>query len=482
MNHDWEKDYSENVGNYSEFQQETFDFVIKLADHHKNAIHVANVNQRPYNKIKGKESIKSNHNAKKYDAYKTVFDLKDISGVRVTCHCEDDVENFAILLEGEIAQRYADVTSKEIGGKESDGEDSKYPYRAVHLTFSKSIKENEKPTKIFSEIQIRTVMADAWAVQIHKYIYKQSVEGEYNELTAAVSEIMNGCEKLWSVVKKKSQKNEAKDISSELSEIHKEAEISLNKIQKNEKQIKALENWFAVNKKEALKGLLSLEITAFMEVEVDLSLSNLNISKKTLDDSARESTIDTFGWPIGIYLDSQDEFAPKVGLDGIHAEVAITDVSMPHMERNSYDYWAMHTSGAFFLLKSLFEDLRNPEFIFFDTRIVRIAEVFMYLKNLYAHFEVPRNEKIDVSIKHGGLKGRILRSSSRSRDLSRSYGIETDEVPTNAKISINEIELDLAGVVEKFTKPLFEQFSFFELGRKVLEDIVNNYRKGKIVS
>jgi hypothetical protein len=47
-------------------------------------------------------------------------------------------------------------------------------------------------------------MADAWAIQDRKYIYGQKVEeGDRHILTDAVSEIMKGCEALWSLVKTK---------------------------------------------------------------------------------------------------------------------------------------------------------------------------------------------------------------------------------------------------------------------------------------
>lgn len=484
MNQDWEKDYSNYKKHYKSFQKEVYSLVIDLTGQHEKVIHMVSIKQRDGNEPKSKKSIKNNLNearldAKhKYNKHKSIFDIKDIAGVRVTCHCENDVENLSIFLFGELRQKYSNVERKDIGGK-----GSVYPYRGTHLTFTKSIKENKKTSQIFCEIQIRTVMADAWAVQNHKYLYKKIKEGEAHELTSAVSEIMNGCEKLWSLVKKKSIEKEKDNYSKEIFKIRKEATKGLQLISKDKKQIKMLSNWFISNKTKASKQLKDLGIKTFMEVEIKIPSLDLDIAKKILKDGARNSTIRTFGWPIGIFFDNRSEFTPRPDPDGIHAEIAIKEKDQmdPEKKRITYDYWAIHSSGAFYLLKSLFEGERRPNQIFFNTRIVRITEVFMYIKNLYLFFEIPSNTEIEVMIKHGGLKGKILGSSSQGRSLFGNYKIDTDEVSTIIKTTLDEIESDLVNVVEQFTKPLFEQFEFFELERKVLEDIVVNYLNGKVV-
>ena len=141
----------------------------------------------------------------------------------------------------------------------------------------------------------------------------------------------------------------------------------------------------------------------------------------------------------------------------------------------------MHQNGSFYLLKSIFEDDRKPKHIFFNTRIVRITEVLMYANNLYTAFGISKDDDIEICIKHSGLKGRILGSSSWSRELFRHYKTTTNTVTTTVKTTINEIETNITDVVEQFTKPLFEQFDFFELNKEVLEDIVLNYVNGKVV-
>jgi len=471
MNKNWKQDYKKFKSDFESFQNEALSFVRELTQNNSSNIDIANIQPRAGG-IKSEESIEQNNKNGRYKKLSHLLNIKDIAGVRVTCHCEEDVVNLSTLIEGELRQKYSNVFSKQF-----DDRNSEYPYRATHITFAKSINKDGKNYQIFCEIQIRTVMADAWAVQSHKYLYKKRKEGEAQELTNAVSEIMNGCEKLWTLVKKKSVETEVKNID-ESATIKKKAEPSLEVVT----DTNSLKRWFRLNKHIATKGLEKLKIKAYMEVEIQPLGLDLNIGRKDLKNITRDSTIKTFGWPIGVSLERQ-EFSPKPDSNGIHAEISIKekDWSDESKERVTYDYWAIHSSGAFYLKKSLFEDTRRQNQIFFNTRIVRITEVLMYIKNLYSKLEVPANTQIQIMIKHGGLKGRILSSSSLNRSLFGEYKIETDDVPSSIITTLAEIETDMSTVVESFTKPLFEQFEFFELDRTVLDDIVSNYLKGKVV-
>lgn len=147
MNNDWKTDYSKYERHFTKFQKETYDFVASLVERHKNAIHIADFYQRPKNKIKSVESIEANLNSGKYKNSKTIFGIKDIAGVRVICHCEDDVENLSTLLEGELRQNYTNVGRKSIGGRRRE-----YPYCAIHLTFAKIFKEDNISLQIPCEI------------------------------------------------------------------------------------------------------------------------------------------------------------------------------------------------------------------------------------------------------------------------------------------------------------------------------------------
>ena len=241
---------------------------------------------------------------------------------------------------------------------------------------------------------------------------------------------------------------------------------------------KEIEGWLTAHQTQALKGLRALDIKAYFEVQVKFVNQDMEFKKVGLRDAARESTIPTFGWPIAAFLDNGDKYRPVVDANGIKAEIQV--------ERNeldggkTFDYWAIHTSAAFYLLKSIFEDLRNPEIISFNTRIVRITEVFMYLKNLYSKLGIESKREFEVTIKHGGIKGRKLSTLSQNRLMLRTSITNEDEISTTITTSIDAFEKTPSDVVEKITEPLFELFDFYKVDRGVLEQIVNNYLIGKV--
>jgi hypothetical protein len=229
--------------------------------------------------------------------------------------------------------------------------------------------------------------------------------------------------------------------------------------------------WISKHREIASSGLEGSGKSGFMEIRMALLNSVLNVAQGELLRAADQAQIPTFGWPIGVVLNREDAHpAPKA--DGIVAEIAGKYVS-------TYDYWAIRKDGAFYLLKSLFEDERGSERIFFNTRIVRITETLLYCVRLYSGLKVPADSRIVVGIRHGGLKGRLL--SATSAVFFRNDGKSTeDEVYTEVETTLEKIESDLVDLVERFTQPLFVVFNFFELDKKALEDIVNNFVKGKI--
>lgn len=229
--------------------------------------------------------------------------------------------------------------------------------------------------------------------------------------------------------------------------------------------------WMKSYETIALLNLKKSNKTGFMEVRMILPGSSLNIPQGELLKVAEQATINTFGWPIGVVLNNRDEYRPRPKTDGIVAHIDTGD---------HYDYWAIRKDGAYYLLKSLFEDERKPGHIFFNTRIVRITETLLYAVRLYTGFNVPANSQIIIGIKHGGLKDRVLTSSSNARELSLERKSIEDEVYTEINTTIEKLESDLPIQVESFIKPLFVLFDCFELSRSVLEDIVNKFVEGQV--
>jgi hypothetical protein len=230
--------------------------------------------------------------------------------------------------------------------------------------------------------------------------------------------------------------------------------------------------WMDRHHRIAWDGLMHYGKQGYMTIEATLTDQKLSASQVELLRAAKEAQIDTFGWPIGIVL--SDERKPKPITDGIFAEIKLTT-------GDSYDYWAIRTNGDFYLLKSLFEDERSSGVVFFNTRTVRITESLLYLDHLYTNLKVPSNGHVAIRIEHGGLENRVL-TATPPRDffMVGDYRSKEKSVTTMVETTLDELRSDLASSVEKFTKPLFVVFDFFELNRKVLKQIVDDFAAGKV--
>ena len=237
------------------------------------------------------------------------------------------------------------------------------------------------------------------------------------------------------------------------------------------------QRWIDAHRAIALAGLRKLERSGFMEIQFALVESSLNATQSLLQRQARPAQIETFGWPIGIFID-RDGYRPKPTNDGIVTEILIQDDD----GRSSYDYWTLRKDGAFYLLKSIFEDERRPGHIFFNTRIVRITETLLYAARLYSGLGVSRMQTFVIGIRHGGLQNRILSTSNLARRFppSESNISGENEVYSEIETTIQEIESSIVDLVENFTQPLFVVFNFFELDKAILSDIVNKYIAGDV--
>ena len=234
------------------------------------------------------------------------------------------------------------------------------------------------------------------------------------------------------------------------------------------------EDWIRTQREAALAGLRVRDRSGFMELRFALGRPKPEFSQAELNDAARTSTIATFGWPIGIYLGNRDEFRPRPRADGIVAEISIE-------ARSSYDYWAIRKSGDFYSLSSLFEDEKEPGYIFFNTRIVRTTEALLYCARLLSRLGVDRSASLVLAIRYGGLRDRRLSSSSPARRLFEIHRASAEEeVEAVVETSMGQIESDLVSLVRKLTSPLFVLFDFFELNDAVYEDIVNRFVKGEV--
>jgi hypothetical protein len=229
-------------------------------------------------------------------------------------------------------------------------------------------------------------------------------------------------------------------------------------------------DWISSHQATALAGLSKTGVTGFMEARFALDYPKPDWTQKVLDDAARASNINTFGWPIAVYLGNREEFRPKPKSDGIVAEIS----------SGTYDYWAIGRNGDFYMLKSLFEDSRDASKIFFDSRINRVTELFLYCARLYDRLGVDRSSFINIVVRHSGLKNRTVKAANPNRLMLVDHSTTEDESITELRIKLEEIETTLTSLVKQVTAPMFILFDYLEISDSIYNDIVNSFVQGRI--
>jgi hypothetical protein len=200
-------------------------------------------------------------------------------------------------------------------------------------------------------------------------------------------------------------------------------------------------------------------------------------SQAQLLEAARGAEVHTFGWPIGISLDSRDEYRPRPTSDGVVAEVAISSDSTG---RTSYDYWKLFRDGRFYTMLSLFEDERAPDSVWFDTRINRVTEALLFLVRLYRRLGASDADRVLVRIRHGGLANRRLGAANPHRFMLGDRMTAEDTVATDVAAALSDLEANLATYVKQIVQPLFVVFDFFEVSDGVLGEIVDTFTAGTV--
>lgn len=236
--------------------------------------------------------------------------------------------------------------------------------------------------------------------------------------------------------------------------------------------------WIEAQRERARIGLESVGLSGYMEAEVSLSPPG-SWRQSDLMTTIEASQIKTFGWPIAVVL-ARDNFRPQPTAEGVRAEVAFKE-GESSLGEPTYDYWYMRQSGDFYLYQSLFEDARTPQSIFFDTRIVRVTELLLFLSRCYTRLEVADDTRVRIEVSYGGLKDRTLRAASQRRLMSIGRSTQEDRVSSVIECTVGQLQTDLVTNVRKLLEPLFMVFNFSELGDQIWDQVINDFVAGKIV-
>lgn len=237
------------------------------------------------------------------------------------------------------------------------------------------------------------------------------------------------------------------------------------------------EEWINTKNEIATKGLSNNGFSAYIEIAfaIDDDNDKPSFEQKLLLQAATAAQINTFGWPIGVIIPNRAEYTPKPLANEIFNEVAFKNE-----DRGSYDYWALRRNGDFYTLMSLFEDMRDPNKIFFNTRIVKNTEALLYCYNLYTFLGLPGTTKISFSIRYAGFKGRILGASSSTWTIYPRKTLE-NEMVSQVSTQLNQIQENLIPLTKQLSFEFFSVFDYFELSDDSLSKIIKAFLDGKVI-
>jgi hypothetical protein len=234
--------------------------------------------------------------------------------------------------------------------------------------------------------------------------------------------------------------------------------------------------WLAFARSTAETGLEEVGLKGTFEAVATIEPKGWWDQKELLQ-AIDGAQVKTFGWPIGLVLD-RDPGRPHPTAGGIVAEVKVVD--HPMLERPSYDYWSLTRDGDFYTLRSLFEDSRDAgDKLFFNTRIVQVTELLLFLSRLYVRLDLPVSTIVRVEVRHAGLKDRTL-AAVGGRQLYHGYKCVEDALSTEVVSTVGGLESEIVENVKALLAPLFMLFEFTEFGEEVWADVVNKFVEGQV--
>ncbi|MDQ3044606.1 MAG: nucleoside 2-deoxyribosyltransferase [Chloroflexota bacterium] len=237
--------------------------------------------------------------------------------------------------------------------------------------------------------------------------------------------------------------------------------------------------WRDSNRSTACAGLERSGFSGYWEAVVEVNPKG-SWTQQELLNAVENSVIQTFGWPIGIAL-PQDQHRPRPTAGGVKAEIMYI-VGDRAMGGGSYDYWNIQRTGDFYFLRNLFEDTRSSDpKIYFNTRIVQVTELLLFLARLYARLGVTETTSVRIWLRHGGLRERNL-SVLGGRYLMMLPRLPSaeEEITTELLTTVGELETKLTEYVKELLSPTFTLFDFFELDDASWSRIVDKFVGGEV--
>ncbi|AUH32093.1 GTP pyrophosphokinase [Paracoccus tegillarcae] len=149
--------------------------------------------------------------------------ISDLIGVRIVCLYSGEIEEIVSLLKEEFDVK--DVTDKSA---ELEGTDATFGYKGVHVDLRLNKKRSTLPEYVkFSEfsfeVQLRTVVQDAWSVVDHKIKYKKSIPQNLKRRINTLAALFELADREFMAIRDETQRQE-NDPNESYDEINKETD------------------------------------------------------------------------------------------------------------------------------------------------------------------------------------------------------------------------------------------------------------------
>ena len=197
-----------------------------------------------------------------------------------------------------------------------------------------------------------------------------------------------------------------------------------------------------------------------------------------LQAAAQRAELRHTGWPIGLVL-QRAGLSPVPRPEGIEARLG------RYGSGQTEDYWFLRRDGSYYVSRLFEEDFETLPFtsslghpersVWFDIRILRIAEVISHSAALYRELDVPPDEAYLLSVNHRGLEGREFYTSTLSRHVSRGRICHSPVALWTREVTQDYVTSNLKNLVGDVAEGLFALFDFAQIGQQVVDELVDEF-------
>jgi len=214
-------DFEKKTVEFNSYYDENFDFLLSASEVFRTLIYALLVDTIPTDsvtaRIKAKQECLSKFK-RKYLAdletnsvdYNIKDHITDIVGLRVVCLYMDDIKEIQNLIENNFKE--IEITDKI---SQLDSTADKFGYKGLHLDLMindtrSSLPEYSKFKDVKFELQIRTIIQDAWSVLDHKIKYKKSIPNELKRRINRLSALFEVADEEFLRIKSSTQREQEK--------------------------------------------------------------------------------------------------------------------------------------------------------------------------------------------------------------------------------------------------------------------------------